>query len=97
MTVEARRLNVTGTKIGAVLTVKILAMKEHLKLCRKDISSKRRLEAIISQRYKMLKYLRKKVFCFDVESASICRNLQSYWGGAQIYQSIRLTTFSNKK
>jgi ribosomal protein S15 len=68
MTLAAQRFNVTVLKVGGVLTVKILAMKEHLKMCPKDVSSKRRLETIVSQRYKMLKYLCRKNLPVFVET-----------------------------
>ncbi|KAI9008108.1 hypothetical protein BC832DRAFT_553121 [Gaertneriomyces semiglobifer] len=49
--------------LAAVLTIKIQAMLNHLRNPsnphRKDISTKRRLEHIVSQRMKMLKYLRR--------------------------------------
>lgn len=45
----------------AAMTVKILAIKDHLSENKKDISTKRRLEALVSQRKSMLKYLKRKV------------------------------------
>ena len=47
----------------AAMTVRILAIKEHLSKFKKDISTKRRLQALVSRRDGMLKYLRRKVYC----------------------------------
>ncbi|KAJ1565191.1 ribosomal protein S15 [Cladochytrium tenue] len=44
----------------AVLTVKMDAMRRHLERNRKDSATKRALQAVQSQRMKMLKYLRRK-------------------------------------
>jgi ribosomal protein S15 len=44
----------------AVMSVKIIAIKEHLAKNPKDKSTKRRLDATIGKRGKMLKYLRRK-------------------------------------
>ena len=46
----------------AVLTVRIDALREHVKRHRKDHSSKRGLEALTNQRKKVLRYLRRKDF-----------------------------------
>ncbi|KAJ3333150.1 30S ribosomal protein S15 [Blyttiomyces sp. JEL0837] len=57
---------------AAVLSVKIEAMRSHLEMHRKDMSSKRKLQAILSQRASMLKYLRRKDLPRFVET---CRAL----------------------
>ncbi|KAJ3183738.1 ribosomal protein S15 [Gaertneriomyces sp. JEL0708] len=65
VSVFGRRAGDTGSPEvqAAVLTIKIQAMLHHLRNPsnphRKDISTKRRLEHIVSQRMKMLKYLRR--------------------------------------
>lgn len=48
----------------ACMTVKIVAMKDHMSRNRKDYSTKRRLEAAIGKRFTMLKYLRRKVISY---------------------------------
>ncbi|KAJ3231740.1 ribosomal protein S15 [Chytriomyces hyalinus] len=45
---------------AAVLTVKVNAMREHLETFRKDMSTKRRLQAVLAKRATVLKYLRRK-------------------------------------
>ncbi|KAI8822345.1 hypothetical protein BJ741DRAFT_89326 [Chytriomyces cf. hyalinus JEL632] len=45
---------------AAVLTVKVNAMREHLEVFRKDMSTKRRLQAVLAKRATVLKYLRRK-------------------------------------
>ncbi|TPX52173.1 hypothetical protein CcCBS67573_g09919 [Chytriomyces confervae] len=44
---------------AAVLTVKVNAMREHLDVFRKDMSTKRRLQAVLAKRATVLKYLRR--------------------------------------
>ncbi|KAI8910678.1 hypothetical protein DFJ77DRAFT_433062 [Powellomyces hirtus] len=44
---------------AAVMSVKIRAMQDHLSTHKKDMSTKRQLEKMVSQRMKMLKYLRR--------------------------------------
>ena len=46
----------------AVLTAKIKAMAEHMKVHRKDYHSRRGLDAMLSQRRSLLQYLRRKDF-----------------------------------
>ncbi|KAJ3211809.1 hypothetical protein HDU67_004283 [Dinochytrium kinnereticum] len=45
---------------AAIFTVKIEAMKSHLEKFRKDMSTKRQLQKVLSKRTNMLKYLRRK-------------------------------------
>jgi small subunit ribosomal protein S15 len=52
----------------AAMTVKILAIQAHLEKHNKDKSTKRRLEAAIGRRGKMLKYLRRTVCLSKLES-----------------------------
>ncbi|TPX33589.1 hypothetical protein SmJEL517_g03509 [Synchytrium microbalum] len=44
---------------AAIATVRIHAMQDHLEKCKKDIGTKRALQAWVSKREKMLKYLRR--------------------------------------
>lgn len=46
--------------VVGVMTVKILALKEHLQYNLQDKRSKRALNMLVHQRQKMLKYLRRK-------------------------------------
>ena len=46
----------------AVLTVRIEAVREHLRTHTKDNPSKRGLEALVTKRRKLLKYLKRKDF-----------------------------------
>ncbi|CAL5222270.1 g4609 [Coccomyxa viridis] len=46
----------------AILTVRILAMAEHMKVHRKDFSSRLGLEGMLAQRRKLLQYLRRADF-----------------------------------
>ncbi|KAJ3352075.1 hypothetical protein HDU83_008353 [Entophlyctis luteolus] len=57
---------------AAVFTIKIKAMEQHLNAARKDKSSKRRLQAVVSKRASILKYLRRKNLPRFVET---CRGL----------------------
>jgi ribosomal protein S15P/S13E len=50
-----------GKNVVGVMTVKVKAMMDHLEYNKKDMSSKRRLQALLAKRLKMLKYLRRKV------------------------------------
>ncbi|KAJ3159633.1 30S ribosomal protein S15 [Geranomyces michiganensis] len=52
----------------AVLSIKITAMRDHLATHKKDMSTKRQLEKWVSQRMKMLKYLRRKNLAKFVET-----------------------------
>ncbi|KAJ3147018.1 ribosomal protein S15 [Geranomyces variabilis] len=56
---------------AAVLSVKISAMREHLATHKKDMSTKRQLEKWVSQRMKMLKYLRRTNLAKFVETCRV--------------------------
>lgn len=60
---------------AATLTVRIIAIKDHLAKHRHDKSTKRRLQAIESKRAGMLKYLRRKVSGVYIGFGQVCADV----------------------